>query len=115
MGKRPKKPGLTGAEGRHRRCPPGVWPGACCSRLAIEGSALLRVSPPASKDKPVLGREPLPEADEQRVGAMRENETVDEIIYEPPMLVEVGGFAHLTRGFGAESLDAIDWFTGFIG
>jgi hypothetical protein len=38
----------------------------------------------------------------------------DEVVYEPPMLVEVGGFAELTCGFGFDSLDAFDFYSGFF-
>jgi hypothetical protein len=38
----------------------------------------------------------------------------DEAVYEPPMLAEVGVFTELTRGFGFDSIDAFDFFSGFF-
>ncbi len=32
-------------------------------------------------------------------------------VYEPPMLIEVGDFAQLTRGSGSKSLDAFDYYS----
>lgn len=37
------------------------------------------------------------------------------MVYEPPMLVEVGDFTDLTRGEGFESMDAVDFFDFFSG
>jgi hypothetical protein len=37
-----------------------------------------------------------------------------EAVYEPPGLVEIGDFTTLTRGLGSDSLDAVDYFSGFI-
>lgn len=37
-----------------------------------------------------------------------------EEVYEPPGLVEIGEFTKLTRGLGSDSLDAVDYFSGFI-
>jgi len=37
----------------------------------------------------------------------------DEVMYEPPMLVEVGNFAELTRGFGFNAFDSTDFMSSF--
>lgn len=34
--------------------------------------------------------------------------------YEPPMLVEVGDFAELTRGSSGDSFDAFAYFSSFF-
>jgi hypothetical protein len=36
----------------------------------------------------------------------------DAAVYEPPMLVEVGDFAELTRGSGFDALDSVDYYAG---
>ncbi|MGH8897127.1 MAG: lasso RiPP family leader peptide-containing protein [Egibacteraceae bacterium] len=37
-----------------------------------------------------------------------------EAVYEPPMLIEAGDFAQLTRGSGLDSLDAFDYYCLFF-
>jgi hypothetical protein len=37
-----------------------------------------------------------------------------EAVYEPPMLIEVGDFAELTRGSGSQSVDAFGYFSPFF-
>ncbi len=37
-----------------------------------------------------------------------------QVVYEPPMLIEVGDFAQLTRGSGLDSLDAFDYYSSFF-
>ena len=46
---------------------------------------------------------------------MTHNVYHDEIVYECPILVEVGVFAELTRGSGFDELDAMDFFDFFSG
>lgn len=38
----------------------------------------------------------------------------DEVVYEPPTLVEVGDFAALTRGVGVSGFDFSGFFSDFF-
>jgi hypothetical protein len=37
-----------------------------------------------------------------------------EVLYESPILIEVGNFTELTRGFGSTEFDAFDLFSDFF-
>jgi hypothetical protein len=70
--------------------------------------------------------QPAPEAQERSLGefshysgsdALLKEERVtqvdqDAVVYEPPMLAEVGDFAELTRGSGFDALDSVDYYAG---